>query len=308
MTAVPGDDRAALARLRALADLRRWPDLETAARQALSTMPDRADVHAHLARALLLQNRPEEAVDAAERGLQVAPGDDWLGRVLTSALVAAGRTDEAAGLLANLLANDPDSYHVRVLAARVALRRLELPEAEDHARAALGADPERAGGYVMLAATLSQAGRPLEAEDVARQGLSVHPNSGDLHCQLAVALERTGRRPEAALHWVEAGRVGRYPEVAVEGLRQLMVDPPMHWLWAVVGTVSFVVCLAIAGAVFADGWTAWVVGVATAAVVTLAVTPVLAPVVRRRRRRRTLEHLPPDARAVIDLAGVDDRG
>ncbi len=300
-------ERAVLARLRALADLRRWPDLEAAARAALAELGDRPDVHAHLARALLLQDRPDEAVAVAEAGLAAAPHDDWLGRVRTSALVAADRLDEAGEHLARLLAREPDSYHVRVLAARVALRRLRLDEAEAHARAAVAADGERAGGFVMLAAALSQDGRPLEAEEVARAGLAVDPSSGDLHCQLAVALERTGRRPEAAEHWVEAGRVGRYPEVAVQGLRRLMVDPPVHWVWGAVAAVALVIGLSVGAAIVEDPWTATVVGFAVAAVLTLAVTPPLLPRVRRHRRRRTLDRLPPEVRAVVELAGGDER-
>ena len=302
------DERAVLARLRALADLRRWTDLERAAREALATMAHRPDVHANLARALLLQDRPEEAVAAAEAGLAVAPHDDWLGRVLASAQVAAGRVDDAAATLSGLLLADPDGYHVHVLAARVALRQGRVDDAATHARAAIAADGGRAGGFVMLAAARSQAGDPTEAEAVARAGLAVDPTSGDLHCQLAVALERSGRRDEAAAQWVEAGRVGRYPEVAVQGLRQLMVDPPLHRLWAAVGSVALVVCLFATAVLVDEPWPAAAVGIAAAAIATLVVTPLLGRAVRARRRRRTLERLPPAARSVIELAGGDGRG
>lgn len=297
----PDEERTTLARLRALADLRRWPDLEHAARVALGTLPDHPDVHAHLARALLLQERHDEAIVVARRGLALAPDDDWLGRVLTSSLVAAGRTDDAARLLDRLLDGEPGSYHVRVLAARVALRRYDLDEAQVHARAAMDAEPERAGGYVMLAAALTQAGRPFDAEDVARQGLRVDPGSGDLHCQLAVALERTGRRRDAALHWIDAGKVGRYPEVAVDGLRKLMVEPPLRWVWGVVAAVALLVCSALAGLVVDDPWAASLTGLAWAAVVTVVAAPLLVPVVRARRRRRTLAGLPPAARHILEL-------
>lgn len=307
MTELEEHQRATLARLRALADLRRWADLEASAREALASMPQRADVHAHLARSLLLQDRADEAIAAAGAGLRIAPGHEWLRRVLTSALVAAGRTDDAAEHIDRLLAEDPGDYHVRILAARVALRRMQVEDAQQHARAALEADSGRAGGYVMLAAALSQAGFPLQAEEVSRTGLTVDPNSGDIHCQLAVTLERTGRRAEAAMHWIEAGRVGRYPEVAVDGLRQLMVEPPLRWLWGLIGTVATVLSLAGSGLLIDDRWTAAVVGVAIAAVTTLVATPLLTPLVRRRRRRRTFARLPPAAKSVIELAGGDER-
>lgn len=308
----PMHDDAVLGRLRALADLRRWGDLERAARDALDeqrrvgSTTDPALV-AHLARALLLQDRVDEAIEVSQSGLTEHPTDAWLARVLTSALVAGGRTDDAADELDRLLAADPDGYHVRVLAARVALRRFRLDEADAHARAAIAADPSRAGGHVMLAATLSQSGRPLEAEQVARDGLMVDPASGDLHGQLAVALERTGRPEEAIEHWIEAGRVGRYPQVAIDGLRSMLADRPPHGVWLAVGVVVSVVALTITGVVVDDSWTATVTGIALAAVGTLVLAPLIGRAVRRRQRRRTLAKLPPEARSIIELAGGDRR-
>lgn len=301
-------DEAVLGRLRALADLRRWADLEAAARSAMDEQiaggrPVDPDLVAHLSRSLLLQDRVAEAIAVAEAGLAEHPGDAWLGRVLTSALVAGGRTDEAAAVLDRLLAADPDGYHVRVLAARVALRRFRVAEADEHARAAIRTDPSRAGGHVMLAAALSQAGRPLEAEEVARNGLAADPSSGDLHGQLAVALERTGRRTEAAEHWLEAGRVGRYPQVAIDGLRSMMDDRPQHGVWLAVAVVAAVTSLALTSVLVDGAWAATVTGIALTAVATLIAAPMVSRALRRRRRRQTLARLPPEAREIIDLAG-----
>lgn len=307
--AEPGDAAdVVLGRLRALADLRRWADLERTAAEALADRPLDPTISAHLARALLLQDRPGDAVDIAGDALAAHPDDAWLARVLTSALVAAGRADDAAGVLDRLLAADPDGYHVRVLAARVALRRYQVDDAADHARAAIAADPSRAGGHVMLAASLSQAGRPLDAEEVARAGLEVDPRSGDLHGQLAVALERTGRRAEAAAHWVEAGRVGRHPQAAVDGLQALLAEPPAHRLWLAVAAVASVIALGTAGALVESGPLAIVAGLVVAAVVTVVFTPALVRWRHARRRRQMLDHLPPDVRAVVDLAAPSRDG
>lgn len=149
-------------RLNLLLDLRRYADAEKLAREAIGRDPQWASAYAHLARALMGQNKPE-AIEAAREGARKAPHDAWAIGTLACALNWFGKTQEA------------------------------LESAEE----ALRLDPRYAWSYAMLANILYNLGRFGDARMRAVQGLAFDPTSESLFRWKGWAEHKMGEQAEA---------------------------------------------------------------------------------------------------------------
>jgi tetratricopeptide (TPR) repeat protein len=100
-------------------------------------------------------------------------------------------------------------------------QRRWLEAAQEFARAA-ELVPDSVHSRLAHGAALGNAGRAEEALEVLRACLRSHPEYGEVRNSVAMALGKLGRYEEAAVHLVEAVRLG-HPQAA-ETMRQLNMD------------------------------------------------------------------------------------
>jgi Tfp pilus assembly protein PilF len=113
---------------------------ERAAREALRLEPD-ADAHALLAQVHIRQRRWQDALDTAERGLNVDPEHQGCGNLRALALTSLGQTAAATSALHEALAADPDDAYAHANRGWLLLRQSRVEEALESFRAALRLDP-----------------------------------------------------------------------------------------------------------------------------------------------------------------------
>lgn len=113
---------------------------EKAAREALRLDPG-ADEHALLAQVHVRQRRWQDALDVANRGLNVDPEHAACGSLRSVALGALGRSNEAVAGIHELLAQDPDDAYAHANRGWLLLRQSEYEEALGSFKAALRLDP-----------------------------------------------------------------------------------------------------------------------------------------------------------------------
>jgi tetratricopeptide (TPR) repeat protein len=183
---------AGFQRLRALADLRRWPELEREARRRIAADEDAGSALSWLSRALREQGRHEEALHAAEvalgrGGTAVAPHVQR-----GYALMALGRYEDASASARSALAIDPSNVDGLQLVVDAAL--VTDPAA---ARTAVGElrrlHPDNPWTEIYAARVASHDGRWREVERAARRALRLDPTNGWSHALIGEALCMTGR-------------------------------------------------------------------------------------------------------------------
>ena len=113
---------------------------ERAAREALRIDPS-GDAYALLAQVHLRQRRWKDALDVAERGLQVEPEHPACANLRALALGRLGRGDDAKTAMHEVLALDPDDAYAHANRGWLLLRQSNPDEALESFRAALRLDP-----------------------------------------------------------------------------------------------------------------------------------------------------------------------
>jgi predicted O-linked N-acetylglucosamine transferase (SPINDLY family) len=125
--------------------------------------------------------------------------DDMSGDLWNEALRAweGGRVEEAAGLLAELLAATPGHVDAHHLCGVVLLEMGRTDESIAHLRLVCDAEPANGEALANLGNALLQAGRLADAESVLRSGLA--HNAADVHLQfnLGMVLAAANRPTEA---------------------------------------------------------------------------------------------------------------
>ncbi|MBN2471586.1 MAG: tetratricopeptide repeat protein [Anaerolineae bacterium] len=131
---------------------------------ALALEPDNADMLAEYTHILMLQNKGEEGLDAADRLVELAPGDPRGKALRVLGLYQQDRLDEAL------------SYGLGVL--------------EMH--------PTYAQTYAYLAWVYADLGRWMQAVEIGERGVELDPDSVDTFRAYAYALTWIGARDDAA--------------------------------------------------------------------------------------------------------------
>lgn len=114
-------------------------------------------------------------------------------------LLDIGRAEEAVGLLLGDSRSGNDAGALVVLAH--CYHRLDRDaEAEDAAERCLAIDPERVGGWMMLALSRLAAGRPVDAVPPATRAIELAPWFYGAHSMMSRVLAELGRFPQATVH------------------------------------------------------------------------------------------------------------
>jgi arylsulfatase A-like enzyme/Flp pilus assembly protein TadD len=116
---------------------------------------------------------------------------------LAIALVAAGRIQEADGILRQLLAADPDDSVARETTGLLALRRGRLGEARQHLERAVALDGEAANAWNLLGVARFQSQDAAGALAAWRRAVELDATLLDALYNLAFTAARLGQRDEA---------------------------------------------------------------------------------------------------------------
>ena len=164
---------------RSIAQTRHWSDSVRLFRHTVSVNPASAASYNGLAAALLEQGKPSEALQAAERAVDLKPGDAQLRGTQAAILASLGR----------------------------------LPDAEAAYRAALALDPPVGKPQLLaqLAGIVAQQGRVEDAMPIARQAIELDPREPVAHMNLGIMLAQRGQLEDAARELATAGQLARDP-------------------------------------------------------------------------------------------------
>ncbi len=181
-----------------------WHNDETMRRATLAEFPNSEEANRAVATELSDQGRASEALEYAQRGVEIAPQDCEAHEILGRVLCQLGRVREAIQQLEQALQINPDSASAN-LGFGVALMEMgKVPEAVEHFEQALRIKPDYAEAHCTLGMALEQAGKGREAIAHFEQALRIQPDFAEAQYNLGLALEELGRTPEAIEHYQQA--------------------------------------------------------------------------------------------------------
>ncbi len=218
-----------------------WHNQETVGRVALAECPDSEPLNRGFARMLLDQGRASEALQYAQRDVEIAP-QLWLshmtlglvlgrsGRLpeaivqyeqalrigpdlaeahynLGIALAETGRPEDAITHYDQALRINPDYADAHYNLGNVFLREGKVSDAIGHYEQALRIKPDYAEAHNNLGAALAQTGKIEDAITHYEQALRFNPDYADAHINLGIDLAQAGKIEEAIAHFQQALRI-----------------------------------------------------------------------------------------------------
>jgi choline-sulfatase len=195
---------------------RDYPQAVAVLRKVAGEHPKMLDVWDSLGRALLQVGRPEEALEAYRKAMELSRGAPHLALALAGTLATLGRLDEAREHAELALETEP--ARARDLLAQIALREGDLEGAERTARRAVEERGTLLTPLVTLARVLREKGEVEPALETARQAASEFESRRNPDPELARGLYlllgdlygRLGKAEEAGAAFKE--EIRRFPD------------------------------------------------------------------------------------------------
>jgi len=174
---------------------------------ALALSNDAADIHSDMAGAFIELARPEEALSAADKALEIDANHALalLNRGL--ALSRLLRFGDAALSLQTSASLQPENPEVWFQLGQAARQAKHLDMAERAYGNTVRLQPEHMEGCNNLGNILRDQLRFDEAIDIYRQAIALNPSHSDLHSNLGVALQECGDTDAAVTCYREAVRL-----------------------------------------------------------------------------------------------------
>ncbi len=198
----PQASRAMLVEAECLSKLERYDEARQAAQRALDLAPKDPQAYTTLAGIELSQKRTEEAIGWLKKGIQSVEGRSMIPVQLIQVLIDLDRNDEAAEVASTLENQEYPRPIVEFLHARIAYNQGRWQAAKDRLsgiRAEVAAAKELAPEVELwLGKTFERLGDSQEALKSYRQAISANPNYAPARAALAELLGRTGRHQESA--------------------------------------------------------------------------------------------------------------
>jgi tetratricopeptide (TPR) repeat protein len=177
-----------------------------------------------LANALAKQERIDEAIDNAQRALEIDPAYGVAHYNLANFYVAKGRFDDAASHYRRAIELYPRYVEAHGNLANVLVMRGEFGAAVERYREALKVSPAQGGIHLSLANVLTMQGRLDEAAEHYREALKTEPDSAQAHLNLGKVLAAKGDLGQATGHFRQAVRLTPDSAVAHESLARALVQ------------------------------------------------------------------------------------
>jgi Tfp pilus assembly protein PilF len=184
-----------------------WHSDETRQRAEVVALPDSEEANRLFAMFLLDQGRASEALEYAQRDVQVAPQQGLPHLTLGRVLGRLGRLQEAMAQEEQALRMNPNAAEAHYNFGVAMMKLGKAPEAAEHFEQALRIKPDYAEVHNDLGAALAQTGKIEEAIAHFEQALRIKPDYAEAHANLGTALAQVGRVPEAIAQYQQALRI-----------------------------------------------------------------------------------------------------
>lgn len=211
---------------------------EKASRMSLQRQPDSANAYGLLAMALEGQNRPDEALQAIQQGLQIRPNAQYLYAILGQAKFAHGDYAAAAAAYANAVSPDKgvSGSYLRWFELGEAL--MWVPGRASEGRAAyekahklldirLTRSPDDEVLQVDMSRIHARAGDFVQAQALAQQAVKLAPEDPEILFCAGLTFELIGQRGMALDVINKANRLGLHSAKVARHpvLKALVLDP-----------------------------------------------------------------------------------
>ena len=208
--------------LAALANSGRYGDMETKARELMSTDPQSGLAWKALSVALEMQGK--DSMPALETTAQLLPHDVEVHSNLGTALRRTGRAHEAVASFRRAIALKPDSAEIHNNLGNALKDLGRLDEAVAAFRRALELKPDFVKSHNNLGNAFVDLGRLEEALASYRQAVARDPGYAEAHNNLGIALRLQGRGAEAEISCRRALEINPDFPAAIALLAELQSD------------------------------------------------------------------------------------
>jgi len=181
-----------------------WYSDETRQRAEVVALPDSEEANRLFAMFLLDHGRASEALEYAQRAVEVAPQQGLPHLTLGRVLGRLGRRQAAMAQEEQALRMNPHAAEAHYNFGVAMMKLGKVPEAAEHFEQALRIKPDYAEVHNDLGAALAQTGKIEEAIAHFEQALRIKPDYAEAHANLGTALAQVGRVPEAIAQYQQA--------------------------------------------------------------------------------------------------------
>lgn len=177
--------------------LGRWNEAIEACGCAIQRDAQDAVAWENLAASHVMRGALDDARDAYERGLKLAPSHAGLAIGLANLQCRLGRPDLARGMLLAVLLREGSNYKAWIELGHAWQMLNDWHQAQNAYQCALARAPNEPAAYRGLIQTLLRRWQLREAEAVAREFVETLPDSADAWGMLGAVLQKAGRQDEA---------------------------------------------------------------------------------------------------------------
>jgi len=181
-----------------------WHDTETFWRTVCARFPDSTAANRSLVYILLAQGKPGEALECAQRYVEIVPELDSAHFDLGTVLARLGRLQDAVVQYEQAARINPNYVEAHVNLGSAYLQEGRTQDAIGQYEQVLRIDPDDAEAYSNLGAILQRMGRLEDRRRGVSTSLAKQPDYVEAHFNLGLALEKLGRTPEAIEQYGQA--------------------------------------------------------------------------------------------------------
>ncbi len=190
-----------------------WERAETLYRRFMELEPENPIGPSYVARALIMLERNDEAIEMFRRAIELKPDSTLEYRQLGNLLAMKGDSPGAAEAYQHAIENDSEDYISRFNLGKLLISRGRPRDALVQLERAIEIAPTEELLHVHRGVALRMAGRMDEAVEVLEEAIGRTPEEVLAHDQLAVTLNQFGRSGEAIERLVMA--IDKLPEAAL---------------------------------------------------------------------------------------------
>jgi tetratricopeptide (TPR) repeat protein len=203
-----------------------WSNNENWWRPVVAQFPDYYIANLSLTSALMDEGKAREALEYAQRTVQLAPQSSAAHDILGTVLAQLGRAAEAMQEHEEAVRLRPDSYKARYNLGLALEQAGEVDRAIGQWQQAARLKPDFFDAHYGLGVVFMRLGRLPEAVEQLTQATRIEPDSTDAHNHLGLALKKMGKVPEAERQYEEALRIDPDYLEAQNNLAWLLATQP----------------------------------------------------------------------------------